>query len=169
LRSRRWNPPGEAGRRDTPSDFPDLGEGRLGLVIGDIAGKGMAAALLMAKRLKSNSTVAGLFEEWDCAMEERQLSPADTLVLYTDGATESFSQAGEEFGEERLLHALLQHRELCPGRVGRGHHKPGSAVQLSRAGRRHHTDRSPVQMSRSGYLCQVTVLLQVGACGRREQ
>ena len=74
----------------------------------------MAAALLMAKRLKSNSTVAGLFEEWDCAMEERQLSPADTLVLYTDGATESFSQAGEEFGEERLLHALLQHRELCP-------------------------------------------------------
>jgi phosphoserine phosphatase RsbU/P len=164
-------------------DFLDLGNGRLGLVIGDIVGKGMAAALLMAnlqanlrsqcataweqpqrflrsvnqlfyentaesdyvtlffaeyddhtcklsywncghppafllrrndtlERLESTSTVMGLFEEWDCAMEERQLFPGDTLVLYTDGATESFNHAGEEFGEARLLEALRQHGEL---------------------------------------------------------
>ena len=33
-------------------------------------------------------------------------------MLYTDGATESFNHAGEEFGEERLLEAVRQHREL---------------------------------------------------------
>jgi len=58
------------------------------------------------------STVMGLFEEWDCAIEERQLYPGDILVLYTDGATESLNHAGEEFGEERLLEAVRQHREL---------------------------------------------------------
>src|SRR6516225_1664071 len=164
-------------------DFLDLGNERLGLVICDIAGKGMAAALLMAnlqanlrsqcataweqpqgflrsvnhlfyentaesdyatiffaeyddqtrqlrysncghppalllrrddnpERLQPTSTVMGLFEEWDCTIEERQLFPGDTLVLYTDGATESFNHAGEEFGERRLLEALRQHREL---------------------------------------------------------
>jgi serine phosphatase RsbU (regulator of sigma subunit) len=62
--------------------------------------------------LEPTSTVMGLFEEWDCAIEERQLFPGDTLVLYTDGATESFNHAGEEFGEERLVEALRRHREL---------------------------------------------------------
>jgi serine phosphatase RsbU (regulator of sigma subunit) len=164
-------------------DFLDLGKGRLGLVIGDIAGKGMAAALLMAnlqaslrsqvatawqqpqrflrsvnqlfyensapndyatilfaeyddetrrlrysncghppgfllrqddtlERLESTSTVIGLFEQWDCAIEERQLYPGDTLVFYTDGATESSNHAGEEFGEDRLSDAMRRRREL---------------------------------------------------------
>jgi serine phosphatase RsbU (regulator of sigma subunit)/predicted enzyme related to lactoylglutathione lyase len=167
-------------------DFLDLGQQRLGLVIGDIAGKGIAAALLMAnlqanlrsqcaiaanqprqflhsvnqlfyentadgdyatfffseyddesrrlryincghlpalllsrdgslERLNSTATVLGLFEEWDCTLEERQLFPGDTLVLYTDGATESFNDSGEEFGERRLIEALQRHRALSPG------------------------------------------------------
>jgi phosphoserine phosphatase RsbU/P len=56
--------------------------------------------------------VIGLFEQWDCAIEERQLYPGEVLILYTDGATESANQAGEEFGEARLLDVLTRHREL---------------------------------------------------------
>ena len=36
------------------------------------------------------------------------------MVFYTDGVTESFNEAGEEFGESRLIEALRQHRELPP-------------------------------------------------------
>ncbi len=164
-------------------DFLDLGRSRLGLVIGDISGKGIAAALLMAnlqanlrsqcavaldhpqrlmqsvnrlfyentaenayatlffavyddssghlayvncghhsalllrgdgaiEKLGSTCTVLGLFEEWDCATGERQLRPGDALALYTDGVTESFNAAGEEFGEQRLIGALQRNRNL---------------------------------------------------------
>jgi serine phosphatase RsbU (regulator of sigma subunit)/catechol 2,3-dioxygenase-like lactoylglutathione lyase family enzyme len=160
-------------------DFLDLGQQRLGLVIGDIAGKGIAAALLMAnlqanlrsqcatatdhperflksvnqlffentidsayatlffgeyddharrlryancghlsglllrrdntvERLCSNCTVLGIFKDWDCAIGECGLSAGDTLVLYTDGISESLNQAGEEFGEQGLLNALAR-------------------------------------------------------------
>ena len=54
----------------------------------------------------------GLFAHWDCVIEARQLSPGDTFLLYTDGATEAISQSGDEFGEQRLLETLQQHREL---------------------------------------------------------
>lgn len=164
-------------------DFLDLGQERLGLVIGDISGKGIAAALLMAnlqanlrsqcaiasdqpqrllrsvnrlfyentsdsayatlffavyddrvrrlryancghlpalilhsdgtiERLDSTCTVLGLFKEWDCELGERRFSAGDTLALYTDGVTESFSDEGEEFGEERIVEALRRHRDL---------------------------------------------------------
>ncbi|MBV9885120.1 MAG: SpoIIE family protein phosphatase [Acidobacteria bacterium] len=166
-------------------DFLDLGQQRLGLIIGDIAGKGIAGALLMAnlqanlrsqcvsaserpgeflhsvnqlffdntadgdyatfffseyddvsrrlryancghlpalllrqdgslERMHSTATVLGLFDKWDCTLEERQLCPGDTLVLYTDGATESFNDSGEEFGEHRLIESLRRHRTLSP-------------------------------------------------------
>ncbi len=166
-------------------DYIDLGKGRLGLVIGDIAGKGIAAALLMAnlqanlrsqcatavdepgrflqsvnrlfyentteaayatlffaeyddrsrrlryvncghlpalllrtggscERLAPTATVVGIFPEWECEVGECQLGEGDTLTLYTDGITESFNDAGEDFGERRLMEALRQSRELDP-------------------------------------------------------
>ena len=164
-------------------DFLALGQDRVGLVVGDISGKGMAAALLMAslqanlrsqcagpleqpqdllqlvnqlffenttenayatlffseyddkqqrlryancghlaplllrtndtvERLASTGTVVGLFKKWDCSIGEVRLSSGDTLALYTDGITESFNNAGEEFGEQRLIEAMRRHREL---------------------------------------------------------
>lgn len=160
-------------------DFLDLGDQRLGLVIGDISGKGIAAALLMANlqanlrsqssiaptdpraflesvnrlfcqnttdgafatlffaeydgavgrlryancghlcalllradgsldRLDSTATILGVFKDWRCSVAERQLSPGDTLALYTDGVTESFNESAEEFGETRLVEALCR-------------------------------------------------------------
>jgi serine phosphatase RsbU (regulator of sigma subunit)/catechol 2,3-dioxygenase-like lactoylglutathione lyase family enzyme len=169
-------------------DFLDLGSRRLGLVLADIAGKGMGAALLMAnlqaalrsqcataweeperflrsvnqllyentaegdyatlffaeynddtrklryancghppalllrrnaslERLGATCTVVGLFESWDCALEERQVAPGDAVLLYTDGVTEALNSEGEEFGEERLLEAARQHRGLSPSEL----------------------------------------------------
>jgi serine phosphatase RsbU (regulator of sigma subunit)/catechol 2,3-dioxygenase-like lactoylglutathione lyase family enzyme len=164
-------------------DFLNLGSDRLGFVIGDISGKGIAAALLMAnlqanlrsqcaialdqpqrllcsvnqlfcdntpdgafatlffaeyddtacrlryancghlpalllrsdssvERLDATATVLGIFKDWDCEIGECQLRPGDTLALYTDGITESFNGASEQFGEERLVEALRRGASL---------------------------------------------------------
>jgi sigma-B regulation protein RsbU (phosphoserine phosphatase) len=53
-----------------------------------------------------------VFEHWDCLIEECQLFPGDTLLLYTHGVTEAVSQSGEEFGDKRLLETLQKHSKL---------------------------------------------------------
>jgi serine phosphatase RsbU (regulator of sigma subunit)/uncharacterized glyoxalase superfamily protein PhnB len=63
------------------------------------------------ERLESTCTVLGLFKEWECAMDERELLPGDILALYTDGVCEAFNDQGEEYGEQRLIEALRRHRE----------------------------------------------------------
>ena len=45
-------------------------------------------------------------------MKECSVLAGDTLALYTDGVTESFSPSGEEYGEQRLIAALRKHRSL---------------------------------------------------------
>jgi phosphoserine phosphatase RsbU/P len=64
------------------------------------------------ERLTGTSTVLGLFERWDCAVAEAQLSRGDTLVLYTDGVTEAENPKGEEFGESHLAEKLRANRNL---------------------------------------------------------
>lgn len=63
-------------------------------------------------RLGATCTVVGLFEKWDCAMEERELAPGDSVLLYTDGVTEARNGDEEEFGEVRPLEAVREYREL---------------------------------------------------------
>src|ERR1700732_5008420 len=64
------------------------------------------------ERLDSTCMPVGLFREWDCSTTECHLFPGDTLALYTDGVTESFNDAGEEFGQQRLVEALRRNRDL---------------------------------------------------------
>ena len=175
-------------------DFLDLGRSRLGLIVADISGKGLAAALLMSnlqahvrnlctsysmrpytpiaveqpqrflqtvnrlffettapeayatlffveyddatrrlkyancghlsalilrrdnalERLTSNCAVMGLFTNWTCSTQECVLDSGDTFLLYSDGVTESFDCAGDEFGEHRLTEAFHNYRNLPP-------------------------------------------------------
>jgi serine phosphatase RsbU (regulator of sigma subunit)/predicted enzyme related to lactoylglutathione lyase len=78
---------------------------------------GHLAALLLRtngdlERLAPTGTVLGLFKEWDCTVAESCLHSGDVLLLYSDGITETFDDADQEFGEERLIAALRRHREL---------------------------------------------------------
>jgi phosphoserine phosphatase RsbU/P len=161
-------------------DFLDLGPGRVGLVLADISGKGISAALLMAslqanlrgqyaqtsadlvrvlyslnrifydttapshyatlffgiydedtrrlqyancghlppalrradgtlERLDGTAPVVGLFDEWTCSSREIVLDAGDSLVIFSDGVTDALNEAGEEFGEERLLQVIETH------------------------------------------------------------
>jgi sigma-B regulation protein RsbU (phosphoserine phosphatase) len=64
------------------------------------------------ERLDSTCTVVGLFSNWDGVVSEVQLRPRDTLLLYTDGITEATNDAGEEFGESRLIETLSAQAHL---------------------------------------------------------
>jgi serine phosphatase RsbU (regulator of sigma subunit) len=69
------------------------------------------------ERLDSTCTVLGLFPEWSSPIEERRLEDGEMLVLYTDGITESFNGASEEFGEWRLIESLRRHGEFPAAEV----------------------------------------------------
>jgi phosphoserine phosphatase RsbU/P len=64
------------------------------------------------EHLDATATVLGIFKDWDCTIGECQLCSGDTLALYTDGITESYNSADEQFGEQRLIEALQRHREV---------------------------------------------------------
>jgi serine phosphatase RsbU (regulator of sigma subunit) len=69
------------------------------------------------ERLDSTCTVLGLFREWDCSVQESRLFPGDILVLYTDGITEAFNDAGEDYGEQRLIEVLQRHGHRTPCQI----------------------------------------------------
>jgi len=157
-------------------DFIALGKGKEGICVGDVSGKGLPAALLMAnvqaivrshartetelstwlervndqvcentasgqfvtlfyavldtvkhrlefsnaghnpplllrrnsrlERLIEGGPALGLFAGRKYEAQELQLHAGDLLVLYSDGITEAFSQAGEEFGESGIISAV---------------------------------------------------------------
>ena len=164
-------------------DFVELGPGRVGLVLADIVGKGMGAALLMANLqanlrnqypvalddlprmlrsvnrlfhasspessfatlffgiyedatrrlcyancghnpplllradgraewLAATSTVLGLFLKWEPTTIEVELAPNDILVIFSDGLPDAETDAGEPFGDARLLEIVKRQRHL---------------------------------------------------------
>jgi phosphoserine phosphatase RsbU/P len=58
------------------------------------------------ERLGPTATMLGAFANWTCTEAETELRFGDNLVVYSDGVTEAGMEAGEEFGEERLLTAM---------------------------------------------------------------
>jgi len=68
----------------------------------------ISAAIAAPQWLHSTCTVLGLFEEWETQIADVTLVPGDTLVLYTDGVTGAVNEDGEEFGQSRLVDALLK-------------------------------------------------------------
>jgi sigma-B regulation protein RsbU (phosphoserine phosphatase) len=72
----------------------------------------------VVERLEATATVLGLFEQWDCAVAERQLFPGDVLLIYTDGISEAApSQEAEEFGDDRLIATLQDLRGKCANQM----------------------------------------------------
>jgi serine phosphatase RsbU (regulator of sigma subunit)/DNA-binding response OmpR family regulator len=65
-----------------------------------------------ALRLERGGAVLGPFPEWEYEQDEIELKSGDRVLLFTDGVTEIQNLYGEEFGEERLIDLLLEHRAL---------------------------------------------------------
>ena len=69
------------------------------------------------ERLQEGGGVLGVFEEQDFELGSVDLAPGDRLVLFTDGVTEASNREGEEFGEQRLLSLLEEHRALSANAI----------------------------------------------------
>jgi len=62
------------------------------------------------ERLGAGGPVLGVIAGAEYEQAQVALAPGDRVVLFTDGLTEARNEAGEEFGETRLLEAALRHR-----------------------------------------------------------
>jgi serine/threonine protein phosphatase PrpC len=74
--------------------------------------RGFDNEYVAAEHCEPTCTVLGLFDRWECSVAEAELTPGDTLVLYTDGVTEAANAAADEFGEDRLIEILRCQRHL---------------------------------------------------------
>ncbi len=66
------------------------------------------------RRLEVGGVVLGLFDHATFDEETVALRPGDAIVLFSDGVTEAFNAAGEDFGDERLLAGIEAHRNKSP-------------------------------------------------------
>ncbi len=68
------------------------------------------------RRLETSGTVVGLFDDVAYDQSEVSMQPGDIFVAYSDGITEPENEFGE-FGEERLIELILQHRDQSLARI----------------------------------------------------
>lgn len=69
------------------------------------------------KMLDSTGFILGAFAQSKYERLEVQLEVGDLIVFYTDGLTELTNSHGEEFGVERLIELVEQHREEPLGKI----------------------------------------------------
>jgi len=60
------------------------------------------------ERLGAGGPVLGLFQDVEFSADEVCLRPGDRLALYTDGVTDALDYQGDEFGEDRVIEALVR-------------------------------------------------------------
>ncbi len=70
-----------------------------------------------AQQLSVGGLLLGMFPEATYESAQFRMSPGDVLVLYSDGVTEARDGSDEEFGEERLVAFLKEHRAMDPERL----------------------------------------------------
>jgi len=68
-------------------------------------------------RLDPSGTVAGLFDGATYSESTISMQPGDLLVAFSDGVTEPENDSGE-FGEERLIALIQEHRDQPLSRIG---------------------------------------------------
>jgi sigma-B regulation protein RsbU (phosphoserine phosphatase) len=68
------------------------------------------------RRLETSGTVVGLFDGVTYDESTVAMRPGDIFVAYSDGITEPENEFGE-FGEERLIELILQHRDQPLARI----------------------------------------------------
>jgi len=68
------------------------------------------------RRLETSGTVVGLFDDVTYDESAVAMQPGDIFVAYSDGITEPENEFGE-FGEERLIELILQHRDQPLARI----------------------------------------------------
>ncbi len=79
----------------------------------EICNAGHCMPLLLKRdvthRLDSTGLPLGLFTSSQYPVQQVSLDPGDSLVLYTDGITESQDPEGNQYEEDRLIRALRDH------------------------------------------------------------
>jgi serine phosphatase RsbU (regulator of sigma subunit)/CRP-like cAMP-binding protein len=61
-------------------------------------------------RLKAGGVALGILEDFGYEQETTTLQSGETIVMYSDGVPEARNESGEEFGEERLVEVVREHR-----------------------------------------------------------
>ncbi|MGO9565317.1 MAG: SpoIIE family protein phosphatase [Candidatus Korobacteraceae bacterium] len=83
----------------------------------EIVNAGHLPALLATERgitlLESTSQPLGIFDDQKFISAKARLHSGDTLVLYTDGVSETENDGGDEYGIDRLQKVIGEHRGGC--------------------------------------------------------
>ena len=66
------------------------------------------------RRLETGGVVLGLFGGAVFEEETLTMQPGDAIVLFSDGVTEAFNAAGDDFGDDRLLASIDANRGKPP-------------------------------------------------------
>jgi sigma-B regulation protein RsbU (phosphoserine phosphatase) len=69
------------------------------------------------RRLDVGGVVLGLFEHAAFEEETIALTPGDAIIAFSDGVSEAFNNASEDFGDDRILACVEAHRGQPPNVV----------------------------------------------------